>query len=145
MTELELILSKLPYQNPFLFVEGIDFVNENEIQGYYTFKQDEYFYKGHFKDNPITPGVILLETMAQIGLVCHALYLSKSKSELTLKLMAFSSAEIQFLKPIYPGERVVVKAELIYFRLGKIKSKVLLYNAKGELACQGSLSGIAKV
>ena len=36
-------------------------------KGYYTFKNDEYFYQGHFKDNPITPGVILTEVMAQIG------------------------------------------------------------------------------
>ena len=46
-------------------------------EGFYTFKEDEYFYQGHFKDNPITPGVILTEVMAQIGVVCLGIYLLK--------------------------------------------------------------------
>ena len=64
------IISLLPYQHPFLFVDGLTEISENGITGFYTLKKEEYFYQGHFKDNPITPGVILTEVMAQIGVVC---------------------------------------------------------------------------
>ena len=73
------IISLLPYQKPFLFVDGIDEISETAVQGYYTFKKHESFYKGHFKNNPITPGVILTECMAQIGLVCLGIFLLRSK------------------------------------------------------------------
>ena len=55
------IISLLPYQEPFLFVDQITNVSDTSITGNYTFKKEADFYKGHFKDNPITPGVILTE------------------------------------------------------------------------------------
>jgi len=72
--DLDLIKSKLPYSSPFLFVDELITVDENSIVGNFTFNEDLDFYKGHFKDNPVTPGVILTETMAQIGLVALGIY-----------------------------------------------------------------------
>ena len=74
------IIKNLPYQKPFLFVDELTQFSENGITGNYTYKKNEYFYEGHFKENPVTPGVILTETMAQIGLVCLGIYLVKDKS-----------------------------------------------------------------
>ena len=71
----DFILSILPYSKPFLFVDKILEIDLNSIVGEYTFSADHDFYKGHFKDNPITPGVILTECMAQIGLACLGIYL----------------------------------------------------------------------
>ena len=65
----------MPYQAPFLFVDELISLSEHGVEGFYTFKKDEYFYQGHFKNNPITPGVILTEVMAQIGVVCLGIYL----------------------------------------------------------------------
>ena len=73
--EIHQIIQHLPYSKPFLFVNEITQISENGTTGNYTFKEDAYFYKGHFKDNPITPGVILTEVMAQIGVVCLGIYL----------------------------------------------------------------------
>ncbi len=70
----EEIISKLPYSKPFLFVDELLHIDENRVEGTYTFDENLDFYKGHFKDNPITPGVILTEVMAQIGLVCLEKY-----------------------------------------------------------------------
>lgn len=69
------IISQLPYSEPFLFVDELLHVDENGATGTYTFKKNLDFYKGHFKDNPVTPGVILTETMAQIGMVCLGIFL----------------------------------------------------------------------
>jgi 3-hydroxyacyl-[acyl-carrier-protein] dehydratase len=60
------ILDRLPYTKPFLFVDELLCVDEKSAEGLYTFPTDAYFYQGHFKNNPVTPGVIFTECMAQI-------------------------------------------------------------------------------
>ena len=142
----ETIIQLLPYQPPFLFVEELTYISENRSEGYYTFKNDEYFYKGHFKDKPITPGVILTEVMAQIGVVCLGIYLlKKSFSEIKKPQIALTSNEVDFFLPVKPKERVNVVSEKIYFRFNKLKCKVQLFNEKNELVCKGTISGILKV
>ena len=142
----ETIIQLLPYQPPFLFVEELTYISENRSEGYYTFKNDEYFYKGHFKDKPITPGVILTEVMAQIGVVCLGIYLLKNDfSEIKKPQIALTSNEVDFFLPVKPKERVKVVAEKIYFRFNKLKCKVQLFNQKNELVCKGMISGMLKV
>ena len=133
------ILSKLPYTKPFLFVDEIITINENGVEGTFVFDENLEFYKGHFKDNPVTPGVILTETMAQIGLVCLGIYLNKGKN---IKNIAFTSSEVEFLKPVYPNEMVTVFSEKIYYRFGKLKCKVRMLNGNNEEVCTGTLAGM---
>ena len=142
----ETVLQLLPFQTPFLFVEELTYISENRSEGYYTFKNDEYFYQGHFKDKPITPGVILTEVMAQIGVVCLGIYLlKKSFSEIKKPQIALTSNEVDFFLPVKPKERVKVVSEKIYFRFNKLKCKVQLFNEKNELVCKGTISGMLKV
>ena len=116
------IIALLPYQPPFLFVDTIETVSQNNIKGTYTLKKDEYFYKGHFKDNPITPGVILTEIMAQIGVVCLGIYVMKDKiSEHYHPAIALTSSTIDFFLPVFPKEKVTVVSEKKYFRFHKLK------------------------
>ncbi|EDM43111.1 3-hydroxymyristoyl/3-hydroxydecanoyl-(acyl carrier protein) dehydratase [unidentified eubacterium SCB49] len=136
------IISKLPYSEPFLFVDSLAYVNDDGAKGSYTFSKESYFYKGHFKDNPVTPGVILTECMAQIGLVCLGIYLSKTiTSEMQ---MAFATMQVDYFRPVFPGERVTVVSEKIYFRFGKLKCKVKMMNDKEEVVATGVLSGMTK-
>ena len=139
------IIDLLPYQAPFLFVDELTLVSKNGTEGYYTFKEDEYFYRGHFKDIPITPGVILTEVMAQIGVVCLGLYLFKDQvSEIKKLQIALTSNQVDFFLPVRPKERVKVVSEKIYFRFNKLKCKVQLFNDKKELVCRGAISGMIK-
>lgn len=139
------IIDLLPYQAPFLFVEELTLVSKNGIEGYYTFKEDEYFYRGHFKDSPITPGVILIEVMAQIGVVCLGVLLLKEQVSKTEKpQIALTSNQVDFFLPVQPKERVRVVSEKIYFRFNKLKCKVHLFNDKNELVCRGTISGMIK-
>lgn len=139
------IIQLLPYQPPFLFVEELTSVSEIGAEGFYTFKEDEYFYEGHFKDNPITPGVILTEVMAQIGVVCLGIYLLKDEISASKKpKIALTSNEVDFYLPVRPKERVKVVSEKIYFRFNKLKCKVQLFNEKKELVCRGTISGMLK-
>lgn len=138
------IISKLPYQEPFLYVKTIDEVSENSIKGSYTFKASSWFYKGHFKNNPITPGVILTECAAQIGLASFGLYLLSRQENIDLDgvKLAMTSTNVEFLKPVLPGDKVSVEAEKMYFRFNKLKSSVKMYDLSGDLVLQGELAGV---
>lgn len=142
MNKLE-IISELPYSKPFLFVDEIVNINENEVEGNFTFDENLDFYKGHFKNNPVTPGVILTETMAQIGLVCLGIYILNENFNKN-SIIALTSTEIEFLKPVFPNEKVTVFSQKIYFRFGKLKCKVSMTNFKNEEVCSGIISGIIK-
>jgi 3-hydroxyacyl-[acyl-carrier-protein] dehydratase len=135
------IISKLPYSKPFLFVDDLLHIDENGVEGCFTFDENLDFYRGHFKDNPVTPGVILTEVMAQIGLVCLGIYLLNNTFT-TTTLIALTSSEMEFLKPVYPNEKVTVISEKIYFRFGKLKCKVEMKNEKGDKVCMGTIAGI---
>ncbi|PQJ76882.1 3-hydroxyacyl-ACP dehydratase FabZ family protein [Polaribacter glomeratus] len=137
------IIQYLPYSKPFLFVDELLEVSENGVSGTYTFSESEFFYKGHFKENPITPGVILTETMAQIGLVCLGIYLLKEDILSEKKpQIALTSNQIDFFLPVYPNEKVRVVSEKEYFRFNKLKCAVKMYNTKDELVCRGTISGM---
>ena len=135
------ILDQLPYTPPFLFVDSLLEVHENGAKGEYTFRAESDFYKGHFKDNPITPGVILTETMAQIGVVCLGIFLLAESFNSGSKI-ALTSSEINYLKPVYPNEKVTVVSEKVYFRFGKLKCQVKMLNSHNETVCHGTIAGM---
>lgn len=140
MTDKE-ILEQLPYSEPFLFVDEILKIDENGVEGTFFFDENLEFYNGHFKDNPVTPGVILTETMAQIGLVCLGIFLLNDKLSKS-KLISLTSTTIEFLKPVFPNEKVTVVSEKIYFRFNKLKCNVRMLNGKNEEVCSGTISGM---
>jgi 3-hydroxyacyl-[acyl-carrier-protein] dehydratase len=120
-------------------VDELTHIDENGAEGTFTFHGDMDFYKGHFKENPVTPGVILIETMAQIGVVCLGIYLMGEEPAAS---MALTSAECEFLKPVYPNEKVIVTSEKKYFRFGKLKCSVVMKNEAGETVCTGTIAGM---
>lgn len=139
----EQIINNLPYAAPFLFVDALTEISENGVSGNYIFKEEAFFYKGHFKENPITPGVILTETMAQIGVVCLGIYLLQDEIVLKRKLqIALTSNQTDFYIPVLPNEKVTVISEKEYFRFNKLKCKVKMMNSKNELVCRGTISGM---
>ena len=137
------IISQLPYSPPFLFVDELLQIDENGVTGTYSFLKDSFFYKGHFKDYPVTPGVILTECMAQIGLVCLGIFLISAEENKKTKI-GLSSTEVDFYKPVFPGETVKVISTKIYFRFNKLKCKVEMFDAEENLICRGTIAGMLK-
>ena len=144
MTSVD-IISKLPYAPPFLFVDEILHINDQGVTGIYEFPEDSFFYSGHFKGNPVTPGVILTECMAQIGVVSLGIFLITSENNQNLesnRKIALSSTEIDFYKPVFPGESVKVVSEMEYYRFNKLKCRVEMFDMEDNLICRGKIAGM---
>ncbi|MFT6441894.1 MAG: 3-hydroxyacyl-[acyl-carrier-protein] dehydratase [Salibacteraceae bacterium] len=141
----EEIISYLPYGAPFLFVDKIISVDATSITGTFRFDESLDFFKGHFEKNPVTPGVILTETMAQIGVVSLGIYLVKTEGDdLQNVQIVLTSSEVDFYKVVFPNETVTVKSTQEYFRFNKLKCYIELFNEKEELVCRGKIAGMIK-
>ncbi len=142
------ILDFFPIQGNFLLVDQIDSLGESEIQGHYTFRSDLEVYGDHFIGNPVTPGSLLQECCAQIGLLGYGigLYLRNMK-HLTRKhqdqnmVFALVAARMEFLVPVLPGSRVSVRAVNKLNRFGRIRMEVVMRNEENTVVCQGILEG----
>jgi 3-hydroxyacyl-[acyl-carrier-protein] dehydratase len=137
------IIQKLPYSEPFLFINELLEIDDDGAKGSYTFSPDSDFYKGHFKKEPVTPGVILTECCAQIGVVCLGIHLLENPSVENLKI-GLSSSEMEFYVPVFPNEKVTVTSKKVYFRFHKLKCDVKMHNTKGQLVCKGTIAGMIK-
>ena len=76
------LLELLPQREPFRFVDEILEVDDEHIVARYRWREDADFYRGHFPGNPVTPGVLLVESMAQAGVVALGLYVLAKESGL---------------------------------------------------------------
>lgn len=135
------ILALLPYGPNFCFVDELLELNEEGVIGQYRFAKEAPFYADHFPGNPITPGVLLLECMAQIGLVCLGIYLLKEELQ-EVPQIAFSSSKVNFYRPHRPGELLRVEAKKKLFRLQQLRVSASAYNETGELVAQAELAGM---
>lgn len=140
------VLDAIPQRPPFRFIDEIHHIDERSVTSSYRFREDEFFYQGHFPGNPITPGVILIETMAQAGVTALGIYqlLKDRPAGETIgrvtPLFVFVD-QVEFLHPVRPGERVIINGEKTYFRRGNIKSNTSIQREDGTTVCHGILTG----
>jgi 3-hydroxyacyl-[acyl-carrier-protein] dehydratase len=146
---IEKILNAVPQQHPFRFIDDVLSLDEKQIVGTYRFREDEYFYKGHFPGMPVTPGVILLEAMAQTGVVAYGIYLLMVSKTMTLDeikkivtLFTFMES-VEFTGIVHPGERIIIRAEKIYFRKMGLKVRAQIERENGDPVCSGIIAGMA--
>jgi 3-hydroxyacyl-[acyl-carrier-protein] dehydratase len=141
----EEVLARVPQQDPFRFIDEISELDGDHIVASYRFPEDADFYRGHFPGNPITPGVILVETMAQAGVVALGLYLcalERSPEELEKLITVFTDANVEFSGTVLPGDRVTTVGRKSFFRRLKLRSEVEMRKEDGTVVCSGVLSGM---
>src|SRR5580693_4332841 len=113
------ILYHLPYKSSFRFVDNISLLSEDEVRGDYTLRNDAFFYEDHFAGNPVTPGVIITEIMAQIGLVVLGIFLVLKETRLNETdddaiYPLLTSTDVSFYKMVLPGEKITVISKKQY-------------------------------
>ena len=141
----EAVLAAVPQQHPFRFIDEILELDDEHIVAATRFRPDADFYRGHFPGNPVTPGVILVEAMAQAGVVALGIHLLARDlgAEAASKHMAlFADAEVEFSGIVKPGERVVTTGRLVFFRRRKLRASVEMKREDGTIVCSGTLSGM---
>ena len=120
---IEQVKKLIPHRKPFLFIEGCKIVENGKIgESFRTFYENEYFFEGHFPNNPIVPGVVIVEAMAQTAgvVVSHSIDKDENKSVL---FMSINKAK--FRKPVLPNYKIRFYVELmnniknVYKFLGK--------------------------
>jgi 3-hydroxyacyl-[acyl-carrier-protein] dehydratase len=121
----------IPHRFPFLLIDKIIEIEPGRrIKAVKYVSENEYYFKGHFPSNPIMPGVLIVETIAQAGAVL-ALMMPENKG----KLVLFAGInKARFKRIVRPGDELVVEAELesIKRNIGKAKGKATV---GGGAAC----------
>lgn len=106
----EEIKSFLPHREPMLLVDEATIIDENTAEGKYEVKGTEWFLKGHFPGNPVVPGVILCEIMAQ---TCSVILADKVKG----KTPYFTGLNnVKFKTPVKPGDVLLIKGKIVKSR-----------------------------
>ncbi|MDE0909502.1 MAG: beta-hydroxyacyl-ACP dehydratase [Myxococcota bacterium] len=139
------VLARVPQQEPFRFIDEIVELDLEHIVARYTFREDADFYRGHFPGNPVTPGVILIEAMAQAGVVAYGIYLyaaEHSPGEVDKLLTMFTDAQVDFAGMVKPGDRVTTTARKVFFRRKKLRCEMEMKLDDGTVVCSGVLSGM---
>ena len=139
----EEVLARIPQREPFRFIDEIVSVNEDGIEASYTWRPDADFYRGHFPGNPVTPGVLLIESMAQAAVVAHGIYLLSRDGGDPEKLVTFfTDAQVEFSGMVKPGDRVNIRGRKVFWRRRKLRSEAEMRLADGTVVCAGVLSGM---
>jgi 3-hydroxyacyl-[acyl-carrier-protein] dehydratase len=142
------LLGMMPQQPPFRFVDRIVSLDDKHVVTEYTFRTDEYFYSGHFPGDPVTPGVILIETMGQGALVLPGLYLlirDHGLEEISRYRTLLTAVHAEFSWVVRPGDGVVVHGEIVMWRRHVLRSNVKMTRPAGELIAKATLTGMAVV
>jgi 3-hydroxyacyl-[acyl-carrier-protein] dehydratase len=111
MLTKEEIKKIIPYQEPFLFIDEVSQIKENEIFGFFQTSANDYYFEGHFVDLKIMPGVLVIEAMAQLSTLLLRQKIGENHND--YHFLAYDVKSAQFLKPIFPGDKIELKAEIL--------------------------------
>lgn len=121
----------IPYDEPYLFLDEAEIINENEVEGSKKTSLEDYYFKGHFVGYPIMPGVLIVEGIAQLASLLLRKKIGESRKD--KHVLAYQVRRAIFYKPVFPGDKIIFKVKLLGFYEEKIA------NFKGEAFVNDSL------
>lgn len=141
MIDSQRIQELIPHRDPFLFVDQVTSLNaeEKSVVARKTVSNDEPFFRGHFPGNPIMPGVLIIEALAQTGLIC---LFELKMVEPDAEFFFTGIEQVKFRRPVVPGDILELHAKLLKNRrtLWKFEGRAF---AGGQIAAEGIFSAYA--
>ena len=115
MMRIDEIKKRIPHRYPFLLVDRVTKIEETKLEAYKNVTINEEFFNGHFPGNPIMPGVLIIEGMAQaLGLLVN-----KDAEPMTPLFASIKSA--RFKNPVVPGDKLVYEVEIVKAKRNIVK------------------------
>jgi UDP-3-O-[3-hydroxymyristoyl] N-acetylglucosamine deacetylase/3-hydroxyacyl-[acyl-carrier-protein] dehydratase len=130
------ILEVIPHRYPFLLVDRIvEIIDSRRIVGIKNVTINEPFFQGHFPGHPIMPGVLIVESMAQVG----GFLLLEAVEDVHEKVVYFMSMDgVKFRRPVVPGDQLRLEVEMLQFRGKTCKMRGEAF-VDGQLVCEAEM------
>ena len=133
--DIKEILKMLPHRYPFVMIDRVTEISDDKIVGIKNVSINEPHFQGHFPGNPVMPGVLIVEAMAQLG----GLFSFKKKPELQGKLAYFLGIDkARFRRPVIPGDQLVIEVTLV-------KAKTAICQMRGRAKVKEELAAEADI
>lgn len=118
MMYIDEIQEYLPHRYPFLLVDRVTEVEKGQfIKGFKNISLNEHYFAGHFPNNPIMPGVLILEAMAQLSGILAFMTVGRKPADGLVQYLAGSS-KVRFKRPVVPGDRLTMESSIITGKRG---------------------------
>ena len=139
--DIEGILSVIPHRYPFVMVDRVVECDDKErIVGIKNVTINEPFFQGHFPGHPIMPGVLIIESMAQIG----GMLLMGTVGDPESKVVYFMSLDnVKFRKPVRPGDQVRIEVDIVQLRNTVCRIKGVA-KVDGEVVCEAEMAAMVR-
>lgn len=141
---IEEIIKILPHQYPILLVDRVTMIKPSEeIIGLKNVTFNEPYFTGHFPNQPIMPGVMIVEALAQLAaiLVAKTLNLPNNNNK---QIYLLSIEEAKFRKIVIPGDVLILQANIIQNRADSYWKFICKAEVDGELACTAKITAMVK-
>jgi 3-hydroxyacyl-[acyl-carrier-protein] dehydratase len=130
------IQSLLPHRYPFLFIDRVESIGEDRIVAHKLVSRNEPHFEGHFPGNPVMPGVLIIEALAQAGAILAARLTNFDPSRQVIYFMGMEG--VKFRKPVVPGD--VLQLEVVPLRKGGA-----VWKMRGEAKVDGKVVAEAEL
>lgn len=118
MMYIDEIQEYLPHRYPFLLVDRVTEIEKGEfVKGFKNITLNEHYFAGHFPGNPIMPGVLIIEAMAQLSGILAFMTVGRKPSDGLVQYLAGSS-KVRFKRPVVPGDRLCMESRIITGKRG---------------------------
>ena len=133
--DIKEIMEIIPHRYPFLLIDKVIKIEENKITAIKNVTANEHYFQGHFPTEPVMPGVLIIEALAQAGAVALL-----SKDEFKGKIAYFAGINnAKFKRKVVPGDRLRLEVELTKIR-GKAGIGYGIAYVEDKKVCEGELT-----